>query len=83
MYYTINIKSIVAYGEAKTRINDFARSCGIACKVVNTLEEATETAYNSSSEGDVVLLSPACASWDQFKDFEIRGNMFKQYIDKL
>ncbi|MGH4123792.1 MAG: hypothetical protein ACREV6_12770 [Clostridium sp.] len=81
--YLINVKLIVAYGEAKTRINDFAMECGIPCKVVNTLEDATEIAYRSSSEGYVVLLSPVCASWDQFKDFEVRGNMYKEYVNKL
>lgn len=81
--YLINVKLIVAYGEAKTRINDFAMDCGIPCKLVNTLEDATEIAYSSSDEGYVVLLSPACAAWDQFKDFEARGNMFKEYINKL
>jgi UDP-N-acetylmuramoylalanine--D-glutamate ligase len=81
--YLINVKLIVAYGEAKTRINDFAKSYGIPCKVVNTLEAATNIAYTSSSEGYVVLLSPSCASWDQFKDFELRGNMFKEYVNKL
>lgn len=67
----------------KIRINDFAVKCGIPCKVVDTLEEATKIGYNSANEGDVVLLSPACASWDQFKDFEVRGNMFKDYVSKL
>ncbi|WP_461615734.1 UDP-N-acetylmuramoyl-L-alanine--D-glutamate ligase [Clostridium sp. Marseille-QA1073] len=81
--YLINVKLIVAYGEAKTRINDFAMDCGIPCKVVNTLEDATEIAYSSSDEGYVVILSPACAAWDQFKDFEVRGNMFKEYVNKL
>lgn len=81
--YLINVKLIVAYGEAKTRINDFAMDCGIPCKVVNTLEDATEIAYSSSDEGYVVLLSPACAAWDQFKDFEVRGNMFKEYVKQL
>ncbi|WP_102400743.1 UDP-N-acetylmuramoyl-L-alanine--D-glutamate ligase [Haloimpatiens massiliensis] len=81
--YLLNVKLIVAYGEAKMRIEAFAMECGIPCKVVNTLEEATELAYNSSSEGYVVLLSPACASWDQFKDFEVRGNLFKECVKKL
>jgi UDP-N-acetylmuramoylalanine--D-glutamate ligase len=81
--YLLNVKLIVAYGEAKTRIEDFAKNCGIPCKVVDTLYEATEIAYNSSSEGYVVLLSPACAAWDQFKDFEVRGNLFKEYVNKL
>lgn len=81
--YLINVKLIVAYGEAKMRINDFAIDYGIPCKVVNTLKDATEIAYSSSDEGYVVLLSPACAAWDQFKDFEVRGNMFKEYVNRL
>ncbi len=81
--YLINVKLIVAYGEAKMRINNFSMECGIPCKVVNTLEDATEIAYSSSDEGYVVLLSPACAAWDQFKNFEARGNMFKEYVNKL
>lgn len=81
--YLLNVKLIVAYGEAKIRIEDFAKKCGIPCKVVDTLNEATEIAYNSASEGYVVLLSPACAAWDQFKDFEVRGNLFKECVNKL
>jgi len=81
--YLSNVKLIVAFGEAKMRIEDFAKKCGIPCKVVNSLGEATEIAYNSASEGYVVLLSPACAAWDQFKDFEVRGNLFKEYVNNL
>jgi UDP-N-acetylmuramoylalanine--D-glutamate ligase len=81
--YLTNVKLIVAYGQAKTRINDFAMGCGIPCTVVNTLEDATEIAYSSAGVGYVVLLSPVCASWDQFKDFEVRGNMFKEYVMKI
>lgn len=78
--YLENVKLIVAYGESNIRINDFAVQCNISCKVVDTLKEAAECAFNYSQAGDVVLLSPACASWDQFEDFELRGNMFKKYI---
>lgn len=81
--YLCNVKLIVAFGECKIRIEDFARECCIPCKVTDNLEKATEVAYNSASRGDVVLLSPACASWDQFKDFETRGNLFKECINKL
>jgi UDP-N-acetylmuramoylalanine--D-glutamate ligase len=35
------------------------------------------------SEGYFVLLSPACAAWDQFKDFDVRGNLFKEYVNNL
>jgi len=81
--YLSNVKLIVAFGEAKMRIEDFAKNCGIPCKVASSLGEATEIAYNSASEGYVVLLSPACAAWDQFKDFEVRGNLFKECVNNL
>lgn len=81
--YLGNVKHIVAYGETRERIRDFAARNAIPCSVVETLEEATNAAYKAAEPGDVVLLSPACASWDQFRDFEVRGNMFKEYIAKL
>jgi UDP-N-acetylmuramoylalanine--D-glutamate ligase len=81
--YMEHVKLIVAYGETRNRINDFARECDIKCEIVETLREATHKAYELSDDGDVILLSPACASWDQFKDFEIRGKMFKEYVKEL
>lgn len=77
------VKTIVAYGETKNRIKEFATSINKDCIVVDTLEEATGRAYSVSSEGDTILLSPACASWDQFKDYEERGRSFKKYINEL
>lgn len=81
--YLKNVKLIVAYGETRERIKEFAIKNAIRCNVVETLEEATISAYKSSEPGNVVLLSPACASWDQFMDFEVRGNMFKEYIKNI
>ncbi len=81
--YLQHVKLIVAYGETKDRIKVFADTSDIACEITDTLEEATKIAYENSVEGDVILLSPACASWDQFKDFEVRGNLFKEYVNKL
>lgn len=77
------VTHIVCYGETKNRIKEFADSCNIDCTVVDTLEEATKFAYNISNEGDTILLSPACASWDQFDDFEKRGEKFKEVINSL
>ncbi len=78
-----NVKKINCYGEIKSRIKIFADENNIECSVLNTLEEATINAYKSSKEGDIILLSPACASWDQFKDYEARGNEFKRIIESL
>jgi len=81
--YMKNVKAIVTYGETKLRIKEFADLHNIDCTVVDTLEEATTLAYNISEENDVILLSPACASWDQYKAFEERGEEFKRVIDEI
>ena len=81
--YLSNTKAIVCYGETKNRIKEFADSINIPCYVVNDIVEATKKSYELSKNGYTVLLSPACASWDQFKCFEDRGNLFKETVDKL
>ena len=78
-----NVKLVVCYGETKYRIDDFCKNNSFNCIVCDNLEEATNTAYDNSLEGDVILLSPACASWDQFPDFEVRGKLFKDTILKF
>ena len=81
--YLKNTKLIVCYGETKERIKKFANDKKIDCIVCENLEDATHIAYNNSNEGDVILLSPACASWDQFDNFEIRGDLFKKVVNEL
>ncbi|MGI6085162.1 MAG: UDP-N-acetylmuramoyl-L-alanine--D-glutamate ligase [Acetivibrionales bacterium] len=78
-----NVSFIVSYGETRERISDFARECGIPCKAFQNLEDATKAAFEASHPGNVILLSPACASWDQYDNFEIRGDMFKKYVFQL
>jgi UDP-N-acetylmuramoylalanine--D-glutamate ligase len=46
-------------------------------------QEATQAAFHFAAKGDVVLLSPACASFDLFKNYEDRGNQFKQAVKEL
>jgi len=77
------VRLIVAFGETKERIRQFSSEQGIPCAVTDTLEDAVAIAYDSSSPGDIVLLSPACASWDQYENFEIRGNRFKERVNAL
>ena len=50
---------------------------------MENLEEAVRLAYNLSDEGDTILLSPACASHDQFKSFEERGDKFREIVEGL
>ena len=51
--------------------------------MTNTLSEAVSIASKLAVEGDTVLLSPASASLDQFKDFQDRGDKFKKLVDKI
>lgn len=78
-----NVKSIVCYGETKEKIKEFGQSFNVETIICNNLEEAVKEAYKKSTVGDIILLSPACASWDQFKTFEERGECFKNIINTL
>jgi len=78
--YMKNVKLVLCYGETKNRISEFCSKIGVESIICDNLEEATTLAYDNSSDGDVILLSPACASWDQFSNFEERGRLFKGII---
>ncbi|MCL1946679.1 MAG: UDP-N-acetylmuramoyl-L-alanine--D-glutamate ligase [Chitinivibrionia bacterium] len=75
-----NCAKVYAIGEAAKRIKDCWGDSVIDCE---TLTNAVETAKNSAKSGDVVILSPACASFDQFKGFEDRGKKFKEIVQNL
>ena len=81
--YMKYVKHIVALGECRNRVEDFAKELGISCTNVETMKEAVPAAYKVAKKGDTVLLSPASASWDQYKKFEDRGDEFKQLVNKL
>lgn len=70
-------KGVVVFGETANKIKSAAQKAGLQIiERVQNVEEAVSKAYELSKEGDVILLSPACASWDQFKTFEERGESF-------
>ncbi len=78
------VKALVLLGETADKIEAAARQAGFQEIIrVNTLEEAVTESRNRATPGDAVLLSPACASWDMFKSFEERGDLFKEYVNKL
>ena len=81
--YLKHVKHIVCYGETKKRIEAFALENNIDVTVTDNLEESVKAAYNISKEGDTILLSPACASWDQYNNFEERGDEFKKIVSEL
>jgi UDP-N-acetylmuramoylalanine--D-glutamate ligase len=82
--YFKGVKGLIAYGQTASKLEALANKAGIQhVRVVDNVEVAVEEAYELSVDGDVILLSPACASWDQFKTFEERGDMFIQAVHKL
>ena len=75
-----NVKCVVCFGETKNRIEEFCNDLNIRCYKNDTLKEAMNVVKDICTPGDVVLLSPACASWDQYDRFEDRGNEFKKLV---
>ena len=75
-----NVKYVACYGETKDRIKDYCNRINVECDIFDNLVEATKACHEKALSGDVVLLSPACASWDQYKAFEDRGNEFKDTV---
>ena len=80
--YMNNVKLVVSYGETKHRIKEYCDKINKECIVVDDLENAVNIAFKNALENDVILLSPACASWDQYSDFEERGRKFKEYVTR-
>lgn len=78
-----NVKCIICYGETKDRIEVFSKDMNIPCYKYDNLKESMNTVKNIATSGDVVLLSPACASWDQYNSFEERGNEFKRLVGEI
>jgi len=82
--YFKNVKKMVTYGQTAEKLIESAEKAGMKeVKSVDNVEDAVNEAFAHSEVGDIILLSPACASWDQFKTFEERGNKFIQAVHKL
>ena len=76
------VKLLILLGEAKDKIRDaFKGFTDIV--MVESLKQAVRTAYNRAENGDVVLLSPACSSFDMFKDYKERGEIFRKEVMRL
>jgi len=76
------VKKIVVMGEARERIYHQLKSLRCILRV-DDLRQAVEVAFEEARTGDCVVLSPGCASFDQFKDFSERGDCFKREVKKL
>lgn len=78
------VKYLVLIGETKEKIAMEARRCGFEqILFADTLEEAVQICAQRAQSGDAVLLSPACASWGMFPNYEVRGKRFKELVNQL
>jgi UDP-N-acetylmuramoylalanine--D-glutamate ligase len=82
--YLKNVKAMITFGETASKMERIGKLAGIKTIMrVDNVDKAVPEAYRYSEKGDVILLSPACASWDQYKTFEVRGDIFIEAVHKL
>ena len=77
--YLDRIKYLIAFGATKYQLKDLYPDAIL----VENLEEAVAKAHELAKDGDIVLLSPMCASWDQFPSYEVRGHRFAELVKEL
>jgi UDP-N-acetylmuramoylalanine--D-glutamate ligase len=78
-----HVDGIYLVGEAEDQLAEALDLAGRAYERVGTIAGAVEAAARDARPGDIVLLSPACASYDQFRDFEERGEEFRRLVEEL
>ncbi len=77
------VKSLVLVGQASGELEEIALKLGLKRIIRSTgFEDCVQKAIAEAEPGDVVLLSPACTSWDMFKNYEERGELFKELVRK-
>ncbi|MBP9854035.1 MAG: hypothetical protein KBD53_04110 [Candidatus Omnitrophica bacterium] len=76
------VKKMFVIGEAKEKIKNSFRGC-VQIEECHELDEAVKSAKNQAGPGDCVLLSPMCASFDMFQDYEHRGRVYKNIVNNL
>jgi UDP-N-acetylmuramoylalanine--D-glutamate ligase len=78
------VKHLILLGEVAAKIKETAEKNQFNnVSIVKNMEEAVEKSVSLAQIGDTVLLSPACASWDMYPDFEVRGRHFKECVEKI
>ena len=79
-----HVKALITFGETADLMIELAKKAGITqIKKVENVTEAVPVAYDLSAADDIILLSPAAASWDQYDNFEIRGDIFIAAVHHL
>ncbi|WP_076462288.1 UDP-N-acetylmuramoyl-L-alanine--D-glutamate ligase [Limosilactobacillus caccae] len=83
-YFKKHVKAIIVFGQCKDKMKDAAQQAGVPTIVESeNAITAVPEAWKLSAPGDVILLSPANASWDQFPSFEVRGDKFIAAVEEL
>lgn len=78
------VKWLVLIGQTREKIAECARKHGFdKIRLADTFEECLQLCTELAESGDAVLLSPACASWGMFPNYEVRGKIFKDYVNSL
>jgi UDP-N-acetylmuramoylalanine--D-glutamate ligase len=77
-----NVKHIIAIGESRDKVYNFF-SGKLPVTIADDMEDAVKKGYANADKGNIVLLSPACASFDMFDNYEQRGEVFKQIVNSL
>jgi UDP-N-acetylmuramoylalanine--D-glutamate ligase len=78
------VRFLVLLGETREKIAEAVGKAGFEnYRFASTLDEAVNLAAGEAEQGEVVMLSPACASWDMFQDYEERGKKFKELVNQL
>lgn len=78
-----NVKAVIAIGTTRNRVSEYAKSINKDVYVYEHLADGFIKAHEIAESGDVVLLSPASASWDQYKECEVRGKEFKDKVQEI
>jgi UDP-N-acetylmuramoylalanine--D-glutamate ligase len=90
-WFENKVKAVILFGETRYKLQEAARRAGLQSVYVvdtkddaaDTMDQAVQLAYKVARAGDIILFSPACASWDMFETFEERGSMFKASVHNL
>ncbi len=78
-----HVKAVIAFGETQQKIVAVAQKAGLPVQTVADVAVGAKVAVAMAQAGEVVLLSPAAASWDQYQDFEVRGDVFVTALKKV